>query len=284
MLKLKEVKECLYPSSIEEAARILREKGDKARVVGGGLHISAFPNPLIETLIFLDKISLNHILIKDDFFHIGALVSITELVENDDLKNYLKGNVRNAFCYIASELLRNQITMGGSIAQREPYSDVATILLALNSKVVLNNGEKEEEVLLEDFYNKNFRLIIKESIIKEIIIHKYDDSYHFGLRRFIRNATDIPLLNIAILARINGNTIQELRIFAGARPAPSYRFSSLEEFLKGKEINEDTIESSMEFAKQNIEVESDIRVSKDFRKQIAGVFVKEILTSFLKGG
>lgn len=282
MLKLKEVKECLYPSSIEEAARILREKGEKAKVVGGGLHISAFPNPLIETLIFLNKIDLNYILIKEGFFHIGALVSITELTENNELKGFLRGNVTNAFCSIASELLRNQISMGGSIAQREPYSDVATILLTLDSKVIFHNGNIEETVPLEELYIKNFRLILKESVIKEIIFPNYDNSYHFGMRRFVRNATDIPLLNVAILSKIESNKLKNIRIFVGARPAPAYRFKTLEDFLKDKEINEGLIKSAREFTKENVEVEDDMRVSKDYRKQIAGVFVEKILTEFLK--
>lgn len=282
MLKLKEVKECLYPSSIEEAARILREKGDKAKVVGGGLHISAFPNPLIETLIFLNKIDLNYILIKEGFFHVGALVSITELTENNGLKGFLRGNVTNSFCSIASELLRNQISMGGSIAQREPYSDVATILLTLNSKVIFHNGNIEETVPLEELYTKNFRLILKESVIKEIIFPNYDNSYHFGMGRFVRNATDIPLLNVAILSKIEVNKLKNIRIFIGARPAPAYGFKTLEDFLKDKELSEGLIKSAREFTKENVEAENDMRINKDCRKQIAGVFVEKILTEFSK--
>lgn len=281
MLKLKEVEECLYPKTIEEAAKILKQKGETARIVGGGLHLTAFPNPLIKTLIFLNQIGLDYIE-ENGNIRIGSLVSLTELIEDIHIKKLFNGKVSIILNSVASELLRNQISIGGSIAQREPYSDVATILLTLNSKVVLHNGESFEVISLEDFYSKNFRQVLKESVIKEVQIEYFDNDYHFGMERFIRNATDIPLLNLAMLAKIEKGTIKDTRVFVGARPSPVYRFLALENFLNGKENKKDLIDSAKEFARENVEVESDIRISKDYRKHITGVFVEKILTDFLK--
>jgi hypothetical protein len=51
MLKLKEVSNCFYPKTIEEAVNLMKVSGEDTKLVGGGLHIATFPNPLISLII-----------------------------------------------------------------------------------------------------------------------------------------------------------------------------------------------------------------------------------------
>jgi CO/xanthine dehydrogenase FAD-binding subunit len=282
MLKLKEVEECLYPENIEEAAKMLRKKEDKARIVGGGLHLTAFPNPSIKTLIFLNKLDLNYVKETDSKIVVGATTTISCLADAPLMRNYLHGEVKKILDHIASELLRNQITIGGSIAQREPYSDITTLLSAINANIIYTNGETESKININDFYATNFREMLKGIVIKEIEFEKYDDSYKFGIERFVRNATDIPLLNLAVLSKMNGKIFEENIVVIGSRPGPSEKFLKGEEFLRGKILSSSLAINSKDFFSQSVDVEGDVRVSKDYRKQIAGVFAQNILKGFMK--
>lgn len=283
MQRLKGVEECLYPKTLEEAAFLIKVKGDNARIVGGGLHLTAFPNPSIKTLIFLNNLNLSYVKLQDNFLHIGALTTISEFIENNHIKNLFHGNLSEISRNIASELLRNQITFGGSVAQREPYSDIANILLTLNAKVVLHDGEKEEEMPVEELYSKEFRVILKKKVVKEVFFENFGNNYNFYMERLLRNATDIPHLNLAMLIKMEQNKILDARIFVGARPSAPYRFTLLEDFLKGKDLDKELTEKAMEFAKENVEVEQDIKISKDYRRLIAGIFTKRILERFIGG-
>jgi len=282
MLKLREVEECLYPQSIQEATIMLQERGDKARIVGGGLHLAVFPNPSIKTLIFLNKLNLNYVKETDSKIIIGAETTISSLAELSVMKKYLKGSVKNILDHIASQLLRNQITIGGSIAQREPYSDITSIFSCLNAYIVFNNGREELTININDFYKSNFREMLKGMVIKEVEVEKFSSAYKFGMERFIRNATDIPLLNIAILSKINGNVLEENNVTIGSRPGPSERFSPGEEFLNGRIISDSLIKDFRDFVSLNAPIEGDIRVSKEYRSEIAGVFAKTILKGFME--
>ena len=278
MLKLKEVKECYYPTSLDEAVDILKRHGEKAKLVGGGLHIAVFPNPQIETLIFLNKLNLSYVKENVNWISIGAMTTITELAESEAMKQFLGGNVSKALFNIASELLRNQITIGGSVVQREPYSDITTILCALKAKIVIFDGS-ERELTVDDFFNKDLRSTLKNTIVKEVKLNKFDTSYKFGMERYTRNATDISLLNMAILSKIEDGIIKDASVAYGSRPMPTERFTQFEEFLNGKSL-EDAINGAYEFAKEHADIKGDARTSEEYRREIAGVFAKRILESF----
>jgi carbon-monoxide dehydrogenase medium subunit len=278
MLKLKNVEECFYPKTLEEAIAILKEKGDKAKVVGGGLHLTVFPNPQVQYFIFLDNLGLNYIREENGTVSIGATVTINNAAKSDLIKELFSGNLSSALSLIASELLRNQITFGGSIAQREPYSDISTILLALDAEVVYFDGSEHTEKI-DEFFEADFRAKLKKAIIKEVRFKKFDSSYKFGMERHVRNATDIALLNMAMLAQIEENKIKDIIVSYGSRPMPGIRFKALEDFLKGKDLNE-AVKEVYNFAKENADVKGDIRRDEQYRRELTGVFAKRLLESF----
>jgi len=278
MLKLKNVEECFYPKTLEEAIAILREKGDKAKVVGGGLHLTVFPNPQVQYFIFLDNLGLNYIREENGTVSIGATVTINNAAKSDLIKGLFNGNLSSALSLIASELLRNQITFGGSVAQREPYSDIATILLALDAEVVYFDGSEHTEKI-DEFFEADFRAKLKDAIIKEVRFKKFDSSYKFGMERHVRNATDIALLNMAMLAQIEENKIKDIIVSYGSRPMPAIRFKALEDFLKGKDLRE-AVKEVYSFAKENADVKGDIRRDEQYRRELTSVFAKRLLESF----
>lgn len=278
MLKLRNVEECFYPKTIEEAVTILKEKGDKAKVVGGGLHLTAFPNPQTQYFIFLNNLNLNYIKGDGDSIAIGAATTINDAAHSNLLKGLFGGNLTNSLSNIASELLRNQITFGGSVAQREPYSDIATLLLALDAEIVYFDGTYHTEKL-NDFYKSDFRTKLKESVVIEVRFKKFDSNYKFAMARHVRNATDIALLNMAMLAKIEENKILEITISYGSRPMPAERFIALEGFLKDKDLTQ-AIKEAYDFARERADIKGDIRISEEYRRELAGIFAKRLLESF----
>ena len=282
MLKLKNVRQCFMPDSLQEAVDILRDSQGKAAIVGGGLDLTVFPRPYIEKLIFLDKLHLNYIKEKNSEIRIGATVTITDMERSLLIKNYLRGRVKEILGEVASQLLRNQITIGGSIARGHPYSDIIPLVYALRGRIVLSDGKDDEELLIDDFYKENFRELLKNKIVTEIRLKEYDDSYRFGIKRFVRNATDIPLLNVALLIKVEKNIIKDASISLGSRPGIAYRFIKGEEFLKGKKITKELAEDFQEFTEENVDVGGDARLSKTYRKHLAGVYSKNILLNLME--
>lgn len=283
MLKLKNVKSCFTPNSIQEAIDILKKSDGKAALVGGGLDITVFPNPTIEQLIFLNKLGLTYIREDDENIKIGATSTITDIAKAPVMQNYLKGSVKIALAEIASELLRNQITIGGSIARHHFYSDIIPTLYALRATIMVSDGELIEGFFVDDFYRNDLKALMETCIVVGVHLNKYDDSFQFGSKRFVRNATDIALLNMAIFAQIEEDIIKDVSISVGSRPGPAYRFEQGEAFLRGEKLTEVLAKDFESFTKSNVDVAKDMRLSKEYRQHLAGIYAKEILLDFIGG-
>lgn len=283
MLKLKNVKSCFTPNSIQEAIDILKKSDGKAALVGGGLDITVFPNPTIEQFIFLDKLGLTYIREDDENIKIGATSTITDIAKAPAMQNYLKGNVKIALAELASELLRNQITIGGSIARHHFYSDIIPVLYALRAKIMVSDGELIEGFFVDDFYRNDLKALMETCIVVGVHLNKYADSFQFGSKRFVRNATDIALFNMAILAQIEEGIIKDVSISVGSRPGSAYRFEQGEAFLRGEKLTKVLAKDFESFTKSNVDVAKDMRLGKEYRQHLASIYAKEILLDFIGG-
>jgi xanthine dehydrogenase YagS FAD-binding subunit len=115
------------PSSVAEAVQNLTQLGATARVIGGGSDlvggimkdwIQGKGMPLPDALVDLTTIpGLDQITVASDGAHIGATVTLTDVIEHPGLQQQYPLLTQAAFT-IASPLIRNFGTLGGNINQR----------------------------------------------------------------------------------------------------------------------------------------------------------------------
>lgn len=269
---LKNVREWLYPDSIEEAYELSKKYDFKGEIVGGGLDIVWRDRSDIEYLIFLEKLPLNYIKIENTSIKIGATTTIGTIERCEELKNLLNGSFTKTISKVATPIIRNIMTVGGTIARGYGWSDILTIFITLKSKVKLYQ-EEYKTISLEDFIE--FKKENKKYIIVEIEFPKFDSNYFFSYIRFTRTSADIPLLNEGVLLKVIDGIIKEANVLLGGRPSFPLHLKKIEEFLIEKQLNEENIN----FAKELIDVPllDDIRASKDYRMQLAKVLTKRNL-------
>ncbi|KAM1873155.1 hypothetical protein ACFX13_007024 [Malus domestica] len=119
---------------------------------------------------YIDLISvpeLSMIKIDPTGAEFGAIVTISKVIEslrkNDNGGSPSRGgdvlkNIAIHMEKIASGFIRNTASIGGNLvmAQRKCFpSDIATILLAVDSKVDIMNGARSETIMLEDFLKRS---------------------------------------------------------------------------------------------------------------------------------
>lgn len=114
--------ELIHPKSIEEATRLLAESGDAARPMGGGQDLLGTMKDYILTpdrvvdlkrIPKLDKIDYD----RRKGLRLGALVTITEIEENRDIRQHFPA-LAEAASSIATIQIRNMGTVGGNLCQR----------------------------------------------------------------------------------------------------------------------------------------------------------------------
>ncbi|MFC2108280.1 FAD binding domain-containing protein [Candidatus Bipolaricaulota bacterium] len=262
------------PTSVEEAWRLLKEGGESAKLVGGGVDVALFAPPRVSTLIDVSMFVNRTIELREDELVMGAGVTLTELLESPFTGEYWGGIVVDMLRQVASPLLRNAATVGGTLAGTHPWSDVITLFLCLGACVRQYAGELRS-VSLEELLGQ--RGIIDRSIMTEVVLPVPVGRTFASFEKFIRTGFDVGMLNCACRLTISDNGCDDVRIVFGGTPDIGHRLEVVEKALIGKKLDRAVIESAAELAAQVIPVRDDVRASADYRRVLAAAGVRRCL-------
>ncbi|MBP7140256.1 MAG: hypothetical protein KBA47_04930, partial [Caldisericia bacterium] len=159
-------------------------------------------------------------------------------------------------------------------------SDILTIFITLEGKVKVFDGE--ENILSIDEFLQYKKTSKKKFVLTEIDLPKFDDSYRFSYIRFTRTGNDIPLINEGVLVKLNGKKVEKVNIILGGRPGFPVHLGEAEKFLLNKELDENTINLLKEIAIKTSEVQDDMRLSMEYRKNLSGVLTKRNLIKIME--
>ncbi len=233
-------------------------------VAGGtdiSLNISRNQLPPDSDIYFIQGISsLRNITNKNGYIRIGALNTITELLDSPVVMESLPF-LKIALQDFASAQIRNIATLTGNIANGSPTADTIPILLVLDAELVLSSVKGSRVVPLSDFFT-DYKTNVMENneVITEIIIpDKFKDSELFYYKVGNRSSLTIAKVNIAIL---KGG-----KISAAAGSVNSYpiRLASLEEIIKEKGVEQLTTEDIEKELKNLITPITDFRSTSEYR-------------------
>jgi len=171
--------------------------------------------------------------------------------------------------HIVGVQFRNCATVGGSIYGRFGFSDVLTCFLALECYVELYKGGV---VPLSEFVN----MPLDNDVLVKIIIKK--DSRQVAYLTHRRAATDFPVLACAV-AKVES----EWQVVIGARPARAKKTVDNNSILS-QNPTDDEIHNFITFIEENMDFDSNMRGSKEYRKHLAGVLVKRGIHEIVNEG
>ena len=250
------IQKYIRAQSLEEAYTLNQNK--RNRIVGGMMWIRLGKGS-VGTAIDLCDLGLDKIEENDESFVLGAMVSLRALEQHAGLNAYTNGAVKNALKDIVGVQFRNMATVGGSVWGRFGFSDVLTVLLAMDTYAELYKGGI---VSLEEFVKMNYdRDLLVRIIIKKSPIHIVYTS--------MRNqSTDFPVLACAV-SRVNG----EYRASIGARPARAMLLRDGEKLLE-QGITEESARSFAKYVSENTPTASNMRGSAAYRTHLTRVLTE----------
>jgi carbon-monoxide dehydrogenase medium subunit len=144
------------PSSVAEAARLMRTFGDNAAFYAGGTELLIVLKEhlaSVDHLIDIKRIpSLAEIALDSDgtSLEIGALATHRAIEKNDLVRRHLPA-LAALEAKVANVRVRSAGTLGGNLCFADPHSDPATLLSALGATLTLDNGEARRTVRADAF-------------------------------------------------------------------------------------------------------------------------------------
>ncbi len=255
------INEYFKPSSLEQAYNVLKDKN--ATIIGGGAFLR-ISSKRIKSALDLSNLELDFIEDKKDRIEIGSMTTLREIEQNEALKNNFNGVISKATAVIMGVQFRNVATIGGSVAGRYGFSDIITPLLSLNTFVDLYKGGK---VTLEEFLKTKGKV---NDILVKIIIMKDNRKASF---QYVKNtSTDFSMLNASA-----SNKDNDFKISVGARPGSAKVPKKALEFLKGCKVDKNSAIKAALIASEELNFGSDIRGSKEYRKELCKALVKRAI-------
>lgn len=203
------IRTVVQPQSAEELCQLAKTP---ANCVLGGLMWLKMGERRIQKAIDLSQLALDQITYpEEDFCEVGAMVNLHQFESDPTLLSWTDGANYDAMHGIVGVQFRNGATIGGSLGLRPGFSDVCTLLLALDAKVLLADGQSME---METFLSRPQISKYRPTILKVQIPRPSGRVSYVNERA---EAGDLPILNVAICQKKESKSVI-YRIAVGARP------------------------------------------------------------------
>ena len=202
-------------------------------------------------------------------FRIGALTTFEEFGTHPAVIGAIPAI--GAFNHlIASWQIRNRATLAGNIVNASPIGDFTALLLALDARVVLEEGGTRRSVHLKEFYRgyKQIDLRPGELLTEVSFVDPTDARVNFE-KVSKRTCLDIASVNSACSIRCTGGTIGEAHFsLGGVAPIPLY-LRETSRALRGRRLDLNTAWEAVRVSQQEIAPITDVRGSAEYKRLLA---------------
>ena len=255
--------------TIEEAYELNQARNSR---IMGGMMWMRLGNARVKTLIDLSGLGLDKIEEKNHVFRIGAMCTLRQLEQCEELREAYGDAIAEAVRHIVGVQFRNQATVGGSIYGRYGFSDVLTALLALDTFVELYDGGT---IRLSEFVNRK----PDKDILLSVIVRKSKRKFRYDSIR--QTKTDFPVIACSVVTgMVHGKETWYFSV--GARPMKAALLEKQWEIPA--DASEEMIADYARQAASEFTYGSNMRGSAEYRRHLAEVLIRREMTSILAEG
>jgi aerobic carbon-monoxide dehydrogenase medium subunit len=271
------------PSSLDDALGMLAD--GSAKVLAGGM--SLIPSMKLrlsapEKIIDLGRINgLNSITEAEGGIRIGAMATHHE-VESSRLLREKCPLLAEAASNIGDVQVRNMGTIGGSAAHADPAADYPASLLALEVKFRIRSASGERVVDAADFFVDTFTTALEPGeLITEIHAPVEEPGTGVNYQKMVQPASGYAMVGVAVRIRRAGGKITFARVGVTGLSGKPYRAMHVENAITGRAGNPAEIQAAAALVGQDVESNSDIFASADYRMDMARIYTARAIATAL---
>ncbi|MFI5094046.1 MAG: xanthine dehydrogenase family protein subunit M [Candidatus Acidiferrum sp.] len=268
-------------ATLEEASKLLLQLGEEARLVAGGQSLIPLMKMRLARPTALVDINgipgLGSIERDNGELRFGALVRHAEMEASE-----IAGSIpilHDCAAGIADVQVRNQGTIGGSLAEADPSGDWCAVLFTLETSVRCAGPQSERSVPLEEFIKDAYTTILKPGeLVREVIVKVPPKGSGGAYLAFKRCAPVYATASAAVQLVLDGkNTCKDARIVLGCVGLTALRAKEAEAALRGKPLEQKSIQAAAEAASETAQPQSDMRGSAEYKRVLVRALVKRAI-------
>ena len=269
-------------ASVEEALAALTEHGDEAKVISGGqslVPLLAFRFARPSVLVDINRIrGLDGIELDGDTLTIGALARHRD-VELDGALRARCPMIVEAVAQVGHAAIRNRGTVGGSLAHSDPAAEWTALALALDAELDVVGPTGSRVVAAGDFFVTYFTTALApDELLVRARFRIPNGRSGSTFVELARRHGDFALAGVGALVTLDDDdVVADVRIGLIGVGATAVRASSGEEAVRGRRPTADVLVEAAAAVDADIDPNTDVHASADYRRLIAGVLVRRAL-------
>lgn len=283
---MSEIQNYLSPRRLDEAIRALA-LGD-VTVVCGGTDLTPQTDSgfrqYAATLMNLRRIEgLSGVSVVDNRIRIGALATVTDVMESDVIKDFAPVLVE-AGDQFASDQIRNAASIGGNLCNASPAGDMSIPLLVLGASVELASWQdgavQTRRVPLHEFFTGPGGSVKQDNeLLTTVTFDKPSASFVARFRKSgPRPALEIATVSIGVGGNLEEGIFNNVRVAMGAVAPIPLRARKVETALEGRPLDTGAIRAAVKSAAEEATPIDDVRASAWYRDHLVKVFMEEVLS------
>lgn len=262
------------PGTLPDALGLLAQLGDEAKLLAGGHSLLPmmklrFAQPA--HLIDLGRIpELKGIREDAGTLVIGAMTTENEIIWSKLLQDKCPLLVEGAR-QISDPQVRYKGTIGGDIAHGDPGNDHPALMMALSASFVLRGAGGERVVPADGFFRGTYDTLLEPGeIMTQIRIPVPAAGSGYCYAKLKRKTGDFAAAASAVLLRMKGGVVEDVRIALTNVGATPLRATQAEDALRGKALDDAAIANAARLAMSICAPSPDQRGDVEYKTAMAG--------------
>jgi CO/xanthine dehydrogenase FAD-binding subunit len=272
------------PSRLDQALRILHERGAAAWVLAGGTDVMVrvrrgMVSPERTALLSLHRIAeLRGCRREGGELVVGAATTASDLTLDPVIAEHapILAQVADR---LASPQVRNRATLGGNLANASPAGDLIGPLLLLDARLVLASLGGRRSLPVEEFFTGPGKTVLRpDELLVEVRLRVPELGRVFRFEKAgTRPAMECSVVTVGLAYTPREDSLTDVRVSFGSLAPTPLRGRKTEAVLEGQRPTPETVERAVQAALTEVSPISDVRSSERYRRALVGAFLRRLL-------
>ena len=216
-----------------------------------------------------------------DGIRIGALTTHAELAASRELQSGASA-LAQAAALVGDPTVRNRGTIGGNIAHADPASDLPTVLVALDARMVAAGPNGERTISATEFFTGIMTTALADDeILVAVHVPVSGPQQASWYEKFSHPASRYAVVGVAAWLAVNNGSCGAARVAIGGLLPHARRAAAVEQALIGKALTDDAIRAAARQVATDLgrDATGDIYASAEYRAAMAPVFTRRAVAA-----
>ena len=278
------------PESVKEAADMLAEFGDDAKVLAGGqslVPMLAMRLTHFDNLIDISRVDeLCGIDLDDGAVRVGTTTSHALVGMDDEVADSVP-LLTMATPHIGHFQIRTRGTLGGAIAHADPAAEYAAVALALDADMEAHSSRGPRAIPAAEFFTGLWETsLASDEILTAVRFPVWDGRSGFAVHEFARRHGDFAIAGAVAAVEVDADD-RVIRCGVGLLGLGStpLRGTTAEDALVGRTVGDLDRDAALELARSTMaaieDIPADLQGSSTYRARVGATMLARALSEAL---